>query len=325
MKLRLDCTVSPEDDAKTVKCILKSRLGLSERLIKRLKYAGQILCNKIPVHVDVRVKEGDEVVVLIEFDEYNDRIIPEEMDIDIVYEDDCIIAVNKPPDIVVHPTCSHPSGTLANALVYHLMKKGGKSVIRPVNRLDRGTSGIMVFASNQYVQEKLSMQMKNGLYHKEYLGIVHGIVHTGKGRIDLPIGRKPGSIMLRHVSPTGVHSVTNYEVLEHLNGASYLKFELETGRTHQIRVHCQATGHPLVGDTLYPLIPYPEHGRQIKISCESSPEQTLNIFGQISPIIARQALHSCRITLFHPLDGRKLELAAPIPHDFELALEILRK
>jgi 23S rRNA pseudouridine1911/1915/1917 synthase len=305
MNLKLSYTASSEDEAKTVKLILKYRLGLSERLVKRLKYAGQVLCNSIPVYVDHRVKSGDIIEALVEFDEQNENIIPEEIGIEVIYEDDCLIAVNKQAGLVVHPTSYHPSGTIANALAFRQQQKGINSLIRPVSRLDRGTSGIIVFAANQYVQEKLIRQMSKGTYHKEYIGIVHGTIMEKKGRIERPIARKPGSIMLREVSEGGAPSATRYELIEALNNASCLRFELETGRTHQIRVHCQAIGHPLVGDTLYPSL----------YECADPLETDID----------RQALHSFRTSFIHPLTGEPLELVAPLPVDILHTLEILRK
>jgi 23S rRNA pseudouridine1911/1915/1917 synthase len=300
--LILSHLATSQDELKTIKFILKDRLGISERLLKRLKFAGKIFLNKLPVHVNALVTTGDIVEAHIEFDEINEYVIPEDIDIDILFEDDSIIAINKAPGIVVHPTAGHPSGTIANALTCHLMKRGIKSLIRPVNRLDRDTTGVVVFAANQYVQENLSIQMKSGSFRKEYLGIVYGIIKDKIGSIELPIERKPGSIMLRHVSPTGAPSVTRYEVLEYLNNATLLKFVLETGRTHQIRVHCQAIGHPLIGDTLYP---------------------SLDMYPDIK-IIERQALHSFRTSFLHPFSKNMLELVAPIPNDMLSAMEILR-
>lgn len=305
MQVKLSYTAVPEDGVKPVKLILKQRLGLSERLVKRLKYAGKVLCNSIPVHADHRVMPGDVVEALVDFEEQNENIIPEDINIDVIYEDESITAVNKQAGIVVHPTSYHPSGTIANALVFRQRKQGESSLIRPVSRLDRGTSGIIVFAKNQYVQEKLVRQMAAGTYRKEYMGVVHGVMEERKGRIDLPIARKPGSIMLREISGSGAPSVTNYELVEALCNASLLKFELETGRTHQIRVHCQAVGHALVGDTLYP-----------------QPDGNLPA---VKADIDRQALHSFKTSFIHPVSGRSLELAAPLPADILKLLEILRK
>jgi 23S rRNA pseudouridine1911/1915/1917 synthase len=288
-----------EDSGKTVKYILKARLMLSERLVKKLKYSSKILCNSIPVRVNEYVNEGDIIEAHIDFIEESPDITPQDIGIEIIFEDDCMIAVNKQPNIVVHPTCSHPDGTVANAVMYHMLKNGEFNKIRPVSRLDRDTSGVIIFAKNQFVQEALIRQMNSNGFKKEYLGVVHGTVNKTSGTINLPIERKPGSIMLRQVSPTGDISVTHYNVLEYLEGATYLKFILETGRTHQIRVHCQAIGHPLIGDTLYSDI--------------------------ITQMINRQALHSYKASFTHPLTNNEMVLTAPVPDDINSLLKILRQ
>lgn len=295
------------EKAKKLIMILKGSMGLSERLVKRLKCADKILCNSLPVHVNLIVSEGDKIEALIEFDDVNDDIIPQDIPIEIVYEDEGLIAVNKQPGIVVHPTSNHPSGTVANAIMLHYLSNDIRTRIRPVSRLDRDTSGIIVFAKNQFVQENLIRQMSSKTFTKEYLGIVTGIIETPSGTINLPIDRKPDSIMLRHVSPEGASSVTHYHVIEYLNNATLLSFILETGRTHQIRVHCQAIGHPLIGDTLYPSL-------ELEIA-DSEPEFP----------ISRQALHSSKTVFLHPVTGITVELHAALPADIQKALEILKK
>ncbi len=301
--MRLYLTVSHEDDNKEAKQLLKGKLHISERLVKKLKYSGKILLNSIPVHVNAKVREGDLLEAIVDSDEYNEDIVPEPMDLDILFEDDNLIAINKPPNTVVHPTALHQSGTIANGLMHYLLSRGVKTLVRPVSRLDRDTSGIIVFALNPFIQENLVRQMHCKSYVKEYIGLVHGAMENASGTIDLPIERVPGSLMLRHVSPDGAPSVTHYEVIENFKDSSFLKFRLETGRTHQIRVHCQATGHPLVGDTLYDL---PAFG------------------GRLAGLMDRQALHSYRTVFTHPYTNKEMELKAPIPADIQHALEILR-
>lgn len=301
--MRLYLTVSREDDSKEAKQLLKGKLHISERLLKKLKYSGKILLNSTPVHVNAVVREGDLLEAFVESDECNEEIIPEPMDLDILFEDDTLIAINKPPDTVVHPTSLHQSGTVANGLMHYLLSGGVKTLVRPVSRLDRDTSGIIVFALNPFIQESLVRQMHNKSYVKEYIGLVHGHMEKATGTIDLPIERVPGSLMLRHVAPDGAPSVTHYEVIEKFAEASFLKFRLETGRTHQIRVHCQATGHPLVGDTLYDL---PAFG------------------DRLAGLMDRQALHSYRTVFTHPYTNKEMELKAPVPADIQHALEILR-
>lgn len=305
--MKLTYAVTEADDKKTVKHILKSRLELSERLVKKLKYAGLILLNSVPIHINAEVKTGDIIDANIEFDDANEDVIPEKMELDILFEDDSLIALNKPAGIVVHPTTYHFTGTVANGVMFYLLSKDIRTRIRPVSRLDRDTSGIIIFALNQYVQEKLIKQMHGSTYVKEYVGIVRGHLPDASGLIDLPIERKPGSIMLRHVAPTGAPSLTRYEVLERLDNADYVKFVLETGRTHQIRVHCQAIGHPLLGDTLYPQLEGPD------------------IPTHHDTLITRQALHSWKTAFIHPTGGTVLRLAAPVPPDIRHVLEILKK
>lgn len=302
--MKLSVTVCTDDCSKTVKQLLKGKMHLSERLVKKLKMTGKILLNSVPVHVNVKVSEGDILEAIVEPEEQNDDIVPEQMDLDIIYEDDCLIAINKPPDTVVHPTFGHFTGTVANGLMYYLHNKGIRTLIRPVSRLDRDTSGTIVFALNPFIQDNLIRQMRSNIYTKEYIGIVHGKLSDSSGKIELPIERAPGSIMLRHTTPDGAPSITHYELIEQFSDASYLKFRLETGRTHQIRVHCQAIGHPLLGDTLYQLPEYEDKN---------------------TGLIARQALHSFRTTFNHPVSGIPMILESKIPNDISSALEILRK
>lgn len=292
-------TAAQEDLGKTVKHILKLKMELSERLIKKLKYDNKILVNSVPVYVNVRLNPGDIVDVFIDFVEESEDIIPEEIALDIIFEDDCLIVINKQPNIVVHPTSFHPQGTIANAVMFHLTSKGIYKKVRPVSRLDRDTSGIIIFAKNQFIQESLIRQMADKTFCKEYIGVVNGIPDRAFGTIDLPIARKPGSIIERHIEESGSPSVTHYKVLEELKNAALLKFVLETGRTHQIRVHCRAIGHSLIGDTLY-----------------SDKE---------SAYIKRQALHSFKVSFLHPATKQQIVLTAPIPDDIKSLVEILRK
>ena len=304
--MNLKYIVEDKNSDRTVKHILKNEMELSERLIKKLKYSSNILQNSSPVFVNSKVATGDIIEVNIDFVEDCSDIEPENIPIDIIYEDDYLIALNKQPNMVVHPTCGHLSGTIANAIVHHLNSKGISRKIRPVSRLDRDTSGVIIFAKNEYIQESLIRQMTSKTFKKEYLGIVHGRINEPSGTIDLPIARKPESIMLRHVSSEGDTAITHFEVLEYFNHGTLVKFSLETGRTHQIRVHCQAIGHALIGDTLYPSL---------------TPEND-NDFSQA---INRQALHSFRSSFIHPFSKNETVLVADIPDDMNRLLEILRK
>ena len=186
-----------------------------------------------------------------------------------------------------------------------MLQNGEKKKVRPVSRLDRDTSGIILFAKNEFIQEALIKQMKEKIFKKEYVGIVNGIIPEESGTIDLPIARKPDSIMLRHIDVSGGRSLTTFQVIKHLNEATYLKFTLETGRTHQIRVHCQAIGHPLVGETLYPHL-------------NSAKEKSTNL-------INRQCLHSISISFIHPITMEVMNLSCDIPDDIKSVLNAFQK
>ena len=296
-----------KDENRTVKSILKNEFGISERMIKKLKRDSKVYVNSNPVYIIYRIKAGDVVYASMDFEEECDDIIPENIGIDIIYEDEYMIILNKQPGIVIHPTVSHPSGTLANALMYYMKSKGVNRKIRPVSCLDRDTSGVIVFAKNPHIQNLLIRQMKAKVFIKEYRGIVHGVLRQKKGTINLPIARKTDSIMLRHISKEGQPSITHFEVIEYLNNATLLNLNLETGRTHQIRVHCHAIGHPIIGDTLYQYS-----------NCFIHTDKEI-----LQTIISRQALHSYRVAFNHPISGKYLNCIAPLPEDMNHAMEIL--
>ncbi len=289
------------DSGKLLKYLLKGKLNISERLLKKLKYQNKIYVNDQPVHVNYVIKDKDKVRVELELEEDCENIEPQNLPLDIIYEDDCLLVLNKQPGIVVHPTSSHPDYTIANGIVYYLRQKGISKKVRPVSRLDRDTTGIIIFAKNQFAQESLIKQMQSKVFHKEYLGIVQGLPPSDFGTINLPIDRKPGSIMLRHISEHGAPSVTHYEVMESFSShnAALLRFKLETGRTHQIRVHCQAMGFPIYGDTLYS--------------------------DNTCPLISRQALHSHITRIEHPETLKEVIFNAELPFDMKGVLEIMRK
>ena len=293
----LSHTVTEIEKGRTVKWLLQNRLNLSGRLINKLKCDNKILVNKLPVHVNYITDEGDVLETLVEFEEENEDIIPQEMPLDIIYEDSSLIVLNKASNMVVHPTSYHPDGTYANGLAAYFKKHGEAVKIRPVSRLDRDTTGVIVFAKNAYVQERLIKQMQTGAYEKKYIGAVWGNVLKESGVIDLPIARAPGSIMLRHISEDGALAITEYKVIKRFKDATLLEFRLRTGRTHQIRVHCQAIGHDLIGETLYSDIE--------------------------TDLIGRQPLHSYFTSFYHPLTQIKLELTAPLPEDFKMLIENL--
>lgn len=288
--IKLEYTVTTQEVNKTVKNILKEKLNISSRLLIKLKNAQNIFVNGESKFVNHVVKENDIVSVLINFEE-EDYIEAEEMNLDILYEDEYLLVVNKPSGIVVHPSSYHLNNTLANGVKYYL---NNKKKIRPINRLDRDTSGIVMFAKNEYVQERFQ---GNETYKKEYLAIVNGIIKNDKGTINKPIARKPNSIMEREINyEEGQIAITHYEVLKRFNEEGYtlVHIELETGRTHQIRVHFKSEGHTLLGDDLY---------------------------GAPSNLINRQALHAWKISFKHPITDEQISITADIPEDIKNIIE----
>ena len=265
------------------------KLKMSERCIRKLKLNEKITCNGKHLKINDTVESGNILTVDLNFEEESENIESIEIPLDILYEDDWLIVINKPANMVVHPSVLHRTDTLANAVKFYLENKNEKIKMRFVNRLDRDTTGIVIFAKSEYIQESLASQMQDGRLIKEYRTMVEGILE-GNGTIDKPIKRQEGSIMLREVSDDGERAVTHYEVLQNMNNMSLIKVILETGRTHQIRVHMKSIGHPLVGDDLY---------------------------GNKSELISRQALHAYRMEFIHPVTGETMEFIAEIPEDMK--------
>lgn len=278
-------------EERVIKDVLIKEFDVSSRLLRKLKLNQRIFCNDKVAWVNGNAKPGDEIKVNIFFEEEAENIKSEYGEIDILYEDDSLLLINKSGNMVSHPTCLHQSGTLANFVKGYFESKGEKLKVRFVNRLDRETSGIIVLAKNDYAQDILSKQMQSGEFTKEYIAIVHGNVEKDTNTIDLPIKREPDSIMTRTVALDGERAITHYEVIERLNDMTVLKLKLETGRTHQIRVHLKAIGHPIVGDGLY---------SDVKTS-----------------LINRQALHSYKTGFVHPISHEKIIVTAKLPLDMD--------
>lgn len=232
----------------------------SRSQVQNLIKKGQVLVNGIPVKASFLVKNDDEISVQLS-DEFNVIIQPENIDIEVVWEDDDILVVNKPKNMITHPTLKETSGTLVNALLYKYGYVGLSDingVLRPgiVHRIDRNTSGLLMVAKNNKAHEFLSEQIKTKSAERKYLAVVNGNFDCLEGTVDAPILRHPTKPEKMAVVEGGKPSVTHFKVLEQFKGYSFLELKLETGRTHQIRVHMNYIGHPLVNDSLYAKIPF---------------------------------------------------------------------
>ena len=297
------------DEGLLVKEILRLRLKLSSHLLKKIKPLGGILLNDERCGVRHRVKAGDVVSVI--YPEETSYFEPQDIPLDVVYEDADLLIVNKQAGLIVHPTHNFPDGTLANALAFRMQQTGEVFKPRFVNRLDMNTSGLLIVAKNARCQVFLSNEMAADRVDKIYTAIVHGITEPS-GTIDLPILKDPNHKARRMVSPEGYPSVTHYKTLEtfdlkdtgQLQGYSLVELKLDTGRTHQIRVHMTHIGHPLVGDELYAQL----------YGYDQDPEW-----------MPRQALHAGSLSFAHPADGRRVGFTADMPEDMHDCLALLRK
>ncbi|MCC6465716.1 MAG: RluA family pseudouridine synthase [Planctomycetes bacterium] len=241
---------------------------------------------------------------------------PEDIPLEILFEDECLIVLNKPAALPVHPPKAGRGGTLANALLHHFGKVSQAGTLRPgiVHRLDADTGGVIVCAKDESTHFKLGEQFQQRTVEKTYLALVRGTVRKDKGEINKPIGRHPDHYEMQRVHKDGKPAVTEYEVLERFPGFTYLRITPKTGRTHQIRVHLSAVGHPIVGDRLY------NHDNGLTLS----EVQGVPALPGEAPLIARQALHAARLAFDHPRDSRRLSFEAPLPADLERALAALR-
>lgn len=270
--------------------ILQNELNISSRLLYKLIKNGCVLLNGGIRDTRNYANKGDILTIDFSYKEDNSNIVPTKMDLDIIFEDDWFLVINKPAGIAIHPSILHYSDSLCNGVRFYFDSIGLKKKIRPVNRLDLNTSGLVVFAKCEYVQECLISQMKDNLFKKEYLCFCEGIFENKSGTIDLPIARKENSIIERCISRDGQPSITHYEVLKEFSNYSLVRCVLETGRTHQIRVHMSAISHPLIGDSLY---------------------------GSISDLIDRQALHCYKLQFLHPITKEFIDFCGEIPLDFK--------
>lgn len=246
--MNLEYTLQETDNFTNLKELLKTYFQISDRLLVKLKQNKRIFLNGKLASVDMPITVGDNVLINLDFIEDNSNIVPSKMPLDIIYEDDLLLVINKPSGVPVHPSMEHFDDSLSNGIKFYFDKLRLQRKIRPVNRIDKNTSGLVIFAKNEYIQECLVKQMKSNVFAKEYIALCEGVFEKNKGAINAPIARKADSIIERCIKDTGVIAITHYDVLEINKIANYsvVKCLLETGRTHQIRVHMAYIGHPLL-------------------------------------------------------------------------------
>ena len=294
---RLAYLCTPEDEGLEVLTLLRREFRVSTNLLRQLKVTENgILLEGVRVTVRHTVKAGQTLSILREPDSGKEkRVEPMEGPLDIVYEDSDLMILNKPAGVAVHPSPGHYDGqTLANRVVFYLAQTGQNPTFRAINRLDRGTSGLMTCAKNKLSAHRLEELLSNDGIRRTYHAICEGIVKPESGTIDLPIGKAEGKGIMRQVREDGQRAVTHYRVLKTQNNRTLLEIQLETGRTHQIRVHFSHLGHPLCGDFMY---------------------------GQELDGMKGCALHSCTITLTQPSTGAPLAFTVPDPPVFQKLLE----
>lgn len=285
------------------KCMAMLVDSLSRSYIQKLIRDGQVLVNGSPVKVSYQVQADDEVAFTLPPSQEPD-ILPENIPLDILYEDGDLLVVNKPKGMVVHPAAGHYSGTLVNGVMYHCGRElsGINGVMRPgiVHRIDRDTTGSLIICKNDKAHNHIAAQLKEHSITRRYRAICYGVLREEEGTIDRPIGRHPSDRKKMAVRADGKRAVTHYRVLQHFREYTYIECELETGRTHQIRVHMASIGYPLLGDEVY------APGRKCPFSLQG------------------QTLHAMTIGFIHPSTGAYLEVEAPLPEYFTHLLSILQ-
>lgn len=288
-----------EEAGQTVEEILIASLGISGRMIQKLTRSKGILRNRKASFLGAKVRAGDVVAARIASEE-DAGLKPVPMELDIVHEDADVLVINKPPFVLVHPTTPEHRNTLAHGIAFHFQQQGLRTKVRPVHRIDRDTSGLVLFAKTAFAHQRLDRQLRERTLEREYLALVHGVLPDDAGSIDPPIGRdKQQHSQLRVVRAGGEPATTRYRVVERLGRATLVQLALETGRTHQVRVHMAHLGHPVLGDRQY--------GRQ-----------------GLS-LIKRQALHASRLAFLHPSSGEPVTCEAPLPEDMAQLRERLRQ
>jgi 23S rRNA pseudouridine1911/1915/1917 synthase len=278
-------------DGMTVRDFLQGEHSFSRRIMKAIKFdGGNILVNGSPVTVRFQLRAGDNLKILFPPEKRGEHMISEDLKLHVIYEDTDVLVIDKQPGIPVIPSFQHPKGTVANAVLGYYEKNNIPFTIHTVTRLDRDTSGLMLIAKHRYSHSILSDFQKHGRIDRCYQALIEGYMEEKEGILTFPIGRKSGSIVEREVAENGKSAVTHYEVIRELKGFSLVRIRLETGRTHQIRVHFSHLGCPLLGDTLY---------------------------GGKTDQINRQALHCMELRFPHPATKEYMQFVSEVPGDMK--------
>ena len=297
---RLERSITPELAGIKVDTLLKKHLNLSGTVVRRIKWLPDgILVDGVRVNTRFCPQAGQVLSVRLDDPERRSGIVPAPGPLDILYEDGDMVVLNKAPGVSVHPGPGHFDDTVGNFLLWHYDLEREKADFHPVHRLDRGTSGLLAVAKHAHAQEVLKRQLHTGAFRREYLAVCLGRPEPSDGVVDAPLGPRPGSLMEQMVRPDGKAARTRYETMEVRGELALLRLELDTGRTHQIRVHLAHLGHPLLGDFLY--------GEEDKT------------------LIGRPALHSWKLSLRHPITGEELNFTAPMPEDMAALLKARNK
>ncbi|OLO37169.1 RNA pseudouridine synthase [Alkalihalophilus pseudofirmus] len=289
--LQITWTVEENWEGKLLREFLKEGKKLSKRALADIKFAGgSIFVNGQFATVRKQLRLNDEVMIVFPRETRSESILPEKIRLNILYEDNHFLVVNKPSGMPTIPSRDHLRGTLANGVLYYYDQYGIPSTFHAVNRLDKDTSGIVVIAKHRFAHDLMAKEQKTGSIHREYIAIVDGQLMSEKGTINAPIGRTSDSIIEREVRSDGQVAITHYTVLSKSEEETVVRVKLETGRTHQIRVHFAYLGHPLIGDDLY-------GGKRNKMM--------------------RQALHSYYCSFIHPFTLEQITMEAPVPSDMQ--------
>ncbi len=290
----IDYIIDEADDGLRIEQYLRRKGYSGQNLAEIKRMPKSVLVNGEHYYMKQELNTGDHLSIHICETKCSEKIPPIQIPLDIVYEDEDIIVINKPAGMPIHPSLNNYTNSMANALAWYYQEQGKPFIFRCCNRLDRDTSGLTVVAKHLVSGNILSDMVRRRDIHREYLAIVRGHVSPEAGTINAPLARKPGTIIERTVDwEQGETAITHYRLVEEKNGHSLVSLRLETGRTHQIRIHMKYLGYPLIGDYLY------------------NPDMEY---------IGRQALHSHRLSFTHPITGEPMEFTAPLPKDMEKVL-----